>query len=240
MSVGAVVKAPALAEVDEDKFEGHDFEAGCAIRHLLCALKQFHITAVVILGPPAGNQEEASPARELIAAVPDDFRRAGLALANSPAYGVSWRRAKSSLVAWKNLTGAQYREDIGWVREFLVLGALSLVRVDIPMSMERGFEFFLLGARELAERRDVHSIAYAVHAIWPEVRDQEIVTRFEITPRERAVLILVAGGATAKEAGMSLGCTERTVNFHVANIMAKLQVRNKGALIQSACSLGLI
>ena len=39
---------------------------------------------------------------------------------------------------------------------------------------------------------------------------------------------------------MPLQCTERTVNYHLANAMAKLKVDNKMAAIQRACWMGAI
>lgn len=46
--------------------------------------------------------------------------------------------------------------------------------------------------------------------------------RFSLTPRERAVLGLVAEGQTNREIGGRLFISEKTVSVHVTNAMAKL------------------
>jgi len=37
-----------------------------------------------------------------------------------------------------------------------------------------------------------------------------------------------------------MDCSERTVNYHLANAMAKLRTDNKLAAVQRACWIGLI
>jgi LuxR family quorum-sensing system transcriptional regulator SolR len=67
-----------------------------------------------------------------------------------------------------------------------------------------------------------------------------ISQRLGVSSREREVLLMLAEGHTAKEAGSLLGCAERTVTFHMTNVMGKLKARNQRSLILRACSLGLI
>ena len=45
---------------------------------------------------------------------------------------------------------------------------------------------------------------------------------------------------TARKTGEVLMCSERTVNFHLANAMGKLKVENQLAAVQRACWFGLI
>jgi DNA-binding CsgD family transcriptional regulator len=209
------------------------------LRELLESLAEYNVAAGIVLGPdPLANDHGEQ--RDVVAVQPERFRPAAVALAQSRAYGARWRKARGSLVAWKNLTGTQSDEDRLWVDLCVELGALSLVRVDFPMPFNRGFECFLLGTRELSERRDVHAIVYAAQSAWLEVKEEVVVNRLRISPREREVLLLLAAGATAKAAGEVLGCKERTVSFHITNAMSKLRVRNRGLLIQRACSLGII
>ncbi|UUZ65011.1 helix-turn-helix transcriptional regulator [Polaromonas sp. P1(28)-13] len=61
-----------------------------------------------------------------------------------------------------------------------------------------------------------------------------------MSPRELESLNLAFQGMTARESGEMLACSERTVNFHLANAMTKLKVDNKLAAIQRACWFGLI
>ncbi len=48
------------------------------------------------------------------------------------------------------------------------------------------------------------------------------------------VLALIVDGATSKVAGATLGISPRTVEFHRANIMEKLNARNVADLIRIA------
>jgi FixJ family two-component response regulator len=51
-----------------------------------------------------------------------------------------------------------------------------------------------------------------------------------LTPREREVLRLIAGGASNKEAGRELSISPRTVEVHRARVMEKLGARNAADL----------
>jgi FixJ family two-component response regulator len=58
--------------------------------------------------------------------------------------------------------------------------------------------------------------------------------RNTLTPREHAVLDLIVQGSTSKAAGMELGISQRTIEFHRANIMQKLSARNVVELMRIA------
>lgn len=53
-----------------------------------------------------------------------------------------------------------------------------------------------------------------------------------LTPRERQVLQLIAGGQSNKEAGRALGISPRTVEVHRSRVMEKLGVRNTAELMR--------
>ena len=52
-----------------------------------------------------------------------------------------------------------------------------------------------------------------------------------LSPRERAVALLIAGGLSNKEVAHELGLRLGTVKIHVHNIFQKLGVRNRQSLI---------
>jgi len=64
--------------------------------------------------------------------------------------------------------------------------------------------------------------------------------RSRLSPRERECLEHAFQDLTARQTAERLQCTERTVNYHLANAMNKLKVDNKMAAIQRACWLGAI
>jgi DNA-binding CsgD family transcriptional regulator len=63
---------------------------------------------------------------------------------------------------------------------------------------------------------------------------------FGLTPREREVLGLVAGGLTNREIAQALFVTEKTAGAHVSNILAKLHVRSRLEAATAAQRLGLL
>lgn len=62
----------------------------------------------------------------------------------------------------------------------------------------------------------------------------------QLTSREKDVLRWTAEGKTAWEIGTIVNITERTVNFHIANAMEKLNCINKTAATVKAALLGLL
>lgn len=65
--------------------------------------------------------------------------------------------------------------------------------------------------------------------------------RYEmLTDREREVLQLIAEGYTSSEIGDRLFISRRTVDKHRENLMAKLELQNRTALIRFALQRGLI
>jgi DNA-binding CsgD family transcriptional regulator len=56
---------------------------------------------------------------------------------------------------------------------------------------------------------------------------EEEEAAFGLTPRERQVLVLLAGGATNREIGTQLFMAEKTASVHVSRILSKLDVRSR-------------
>ena len=61
-----------------------------------------------------------------------------------------------------------------------------------------------------------------------------------LTPREEEVLRLVADGLPSKQIARSLAITERTVKFHVASLMRKLDADNRAQMVAIAAQRGLL
>jgi DNA-binding NarL/FixJ family response regulator len=62
----------------------------------------------------------------------------------------------------------------------------------------------------------------------------------ELSPREREVLRLVADGLPTKQIARALNITERTVKFHVASLMRKLDADNRAQMVAVAAQRGLL
>lgn len=71
-------------------------------------------------------------------------------------------------------------------------------------------------------------------------RDNRVKLVEDLTDRESEVLQLIAGGFQQREISNRLACTEYTVKRHAANIMQKLQARNRVSAVVRAISWGLL
>jgi FixJ family two-component response regulator len=66
-----------------------------------------------------------------------------------------------------------------------------------------------------------------------------LIARYKsLTPREREVLHLLAGGLLNKQAAFELGITEYTVQFHRGHIMRKLEADSFATLVRLADKIG--
>lgn len=61
-----------------------------------------------------------------------------------------------------------------------------------------------------------------------------------LTSREVECLQWTMAGKTSWETGRIIGCSERTVNFHIGNAIRKLEVKNRRCAVVKALALNLI
>ena len=62
-------------------------------------------------------------------------------------------------------------------------------------------------------------------------RATEETTEIHLTPRERVVLANLSQGACNKSIASKLGCSVRTVEFHVSNLLRKTGVASRLELV---------
>jgi DNA-binding CsgD family transcriptional regulator len=201
------------------------------------AMREFSVEAVVVLGPdPFGGNED----RHVVAVHPPVVAEAAQALAESRDFGAPWRDSDAPLVAWQYIAKSDHLGASRWRMLWLAHGFQTVVRVEFSLPAGRAFECFMFSPRELADRAEAASLVWSAMNIWPLVKRSIANARSMLSPRERECLILSFQGLTARESAVLLQCTERTVNYHLANAMTKLKVDNKMAAIQRACWLGAI
>jgi LuxR family transcriptional regulator, quorum-sensing system regulator SolR len=209
------------------------------LKDWLGSLAEFKARAVLVLGPDPNVADAANDSRSVVSVYPGEFRGAAASLARSDAFGTAWRRGGGSLVAWKNFSGGSGADE-RWIGEWMNVGALSMVRAEIPMPFQHGFECFVFCQRQLANKAEAASVAWAALSVWPLIKEEILAGYFDISARERQVLAVIAEGLTTRDAAKRIGCTERTINFHLTNLMAKLKADNRPAAIQRACALGIL
>ena len=201
-------------------------------------LREFAVEAIAVLGPdPFGSAED----RVVVAVHPRGMADCARALAESSGFGAQWRGSDAPLVAWQYIAKSDHlAASSRWRRMWMEQGFRTVVRVEFPLPAGRAFECFMFSPRELTGRSEAAMLAWSALNVWPVVRRSIGVERSMLSPRERECLVLAFQGLTARESAQGMQCTERTVNYHLANAMGKLKVDNKLAAIQRACWLGSI
>lgn len=201
------------------------------------ALREFSVEAVAVLGPdPFGSSED----RHVVAVHPPIVGDAARALAESHDFGAPWRDSDAPLVAWQYIAKSDHLGSSRWRLLWMAHGFQTVVRVEFSLPAGRAFECFMFSPRELTDRSEAAALVWSAMNIWPLIKRCIAHARSTLSPREKECLTLAFQGLTARETAARLRCSERTVNYHIANAMGKLKVDNKMAAIQRACWLGAI
>ena len=114
---------------------------------------------------------------------------------------------------------------------------------DIYRSLEAGAATYLL---KDALSDELVSVIRQVHAgnrpVTPEVEAGLESRRQQppLTPREIQVVRLITDGLRNKEIGVALGISEQTAKVHVKNILSKLRVNDRAAVIAVAARRGIV
>lgn len=135
-----------------------------------------------------------------------------------------WEEARSHGL---NYGWAQSSRDVSGA-----VGLLSLSRSSEP----------LLQKEIAATRAQMAWMTQFAHAALSKVLVAKHVpeTHVVMTAREREVLRWTAEGKTAYEIGQILSVSERTVNFHINNVVMKLGASNKTQAAVKAATLGML
>ena len=65
-------------------------------------------------------------------------------------------------------------------------------------------------------------------------------TKTRVTDRERTILRFLSKGATSRDIAEALTISERTVKFHIGNIIRKLEAKNRTNAVVMAMVRGLL
>lgn len=203
----------------------------------LSALRDYAVEAVVVLCPdPFGRRQD----RVVTAVHPPRLLEPACALAESQDFGAPWRESDAPLVAWQHIANSAGAIGERWRLLWLAHGFQSVVRVEFPLPSGRAFECFMFSPRQFHDRAEAAALVWSALNIWPLFKRTMAAASSPLSPRESECLALAFEGLTARQTGERLRCTERTVNYHMANAMTKLRVDNKMSAIQRACWLGVI
>jgi two-component system NarL family response regulator len=108
-------------------------------------------------------------------------------------------------------------------------GASELVETLQGIGRGESFLSSSLASRLLSELKNTESEESADSAQTPQ-----------LTPRQLEILQLVAQGISYKDVGEALGLTERTIKYHMGNIVDILHLENRSQVIAHVAKLGII
>lgn len=74
----------------------------------------------------------------------------------------------------------------------------------------------------------------------PLLAPEALQDRKRLSPRQLAVLALVARGLTYKQVAAELCVSERTIKYHMSEVIARLHLTNRAAVVQYARRTGLV
>ncbi|MDB5890988.1 MAG: regulatory protein LuxR, partial [Polaromonas sp.] len=168
------------------------------------------------------------------------LHNAALALAASKEFGAPWQNSDAPLVAWQDISRSASGDTSPWRQRWQAQGFQSVVRVAFALPAARAFECYLFSLHHWLDCTEPMQVAWSTFNIWPVLKRSLAQARNPLSERELECLGLAFEGLTARKTSETLACTERTVNFHLANAMDKLHADNKLAAVQRACWFGLI
>jgi two-component system NarL family response regulator len=114
---------------------------------------------------------------------------------------------------------------------------------DVHISLKAGAQGYLLKDASRASLLDTLRRVYRGETIIPPSIGHKLVESMnhpKLSPRELEILQLVAEGKSNKEIGNSLGIAEGTVKSHVKNMLEKLRVPGRTAMLREAVQRGLV
>jgi LuxR family transcriptional regulator, quorum-sensing system regulator SolR len=203
----------------------------------LGALKSYSVEALIILGPSVFG----TPSQRCVHAVyPPRLLDTATALADSDEFGYAWQVSDSPLVAWQSISRGSYTDLNRWRLLALAHGLQSMVRVEFSLPRSRAFECFLLTSQAMQNRNEAAALVWSTLNVWPKIKRAIAEVICPLSPREKECLALAFDGYTAVESAKLIDCSDRTVTYHLANAMRKLQVDNKLAAIERACWYGVM
>lgn len=125
-------------------------------------------------------------------------------------------------------------EDDGRIFEALCAGASGyLLKKTPPARLLDGLREVMSGGAPISPE-----VAKRVISLFREIRPPEHAD-YHLTPHETRLLKLLSEGHTYKTAAAELGSSVNTVDFHMRNIYAKLQVHSKSEAVAKALRHGL-
>ena len=181
----------------------------------------------------------------------DDIRVAGRAMTIASALAMVQRERPDVLVLdlelpdGSGLRALQSFRDLPSPPRIVVFTAYAGA-TRVAEALENGADSYVLKGTPSSELLQAIRTVAAGKPYVPAALSAELVGALRdpgkerLTGRERQILTLMARGFANKEIARELGITERTVKFHVSEILARLAVSNRAHAVAVAQERGLL
>jgi DNA-binding NarL/FixJ family response regulator len=119
-------------------------------------------------------------------------------------------------------------------------------RERIAAALENGADSYVLKGTSSSELLEaIRAVSRGEHYLPRDIASELVgalrtPSRDRLTAREREILKLLAAGLANKEIATQLAISERTVKFHVSEILARLEASNRAHAVAMAQELGLL
>lgn len=137
--------------------------------------------------------------------------------------------------------------------KIIILTAYAEQEESIVQAMIAGAKGFLIKNVEITELKrairavvrgetvlDSQVVACVVNKLKQPANDNKDYTVSLLTKQQHAIATLVAQGLTNREIAEQLFLSENTIKFHIQNIMRKLEVHNRIALVTKLIQEGML
>jgi LuxR family transcriptional regulator, quorum-sensing system regulator SolR len=216
-------------------FESVDVDS--VVNDWLFQLKNYAVQGLLVLGPdPYGE----SDARKILVAHPPNVVGAAQLLVSSKDFFSNGSAQDPRPVTWQAVSSSIDADADHWRGLLFAKGFRSFVRVAFPLPNDCAFECYAFSSRTWLTQDEPAQVAWHTWNAWPRLKKSLANAYCPLSPREAQSLRLAFDGLTARAAAQAMGCSERTVVFHITNAMNKLKVDNKLAAVQRAIFIGCI
>ena len=113
----------------------------------------------------------------------------------------------------------------GYVNSSLAQGALGFLLKDCSKDeMVAAIRKVAMGETYFSQSMSSYLKSALLHTSQPDPQDNKVAS---LTSREAEIFELILEGSRNKEIAESLGITKRTVDYHVGNILSKLEAKSR-------------
>lgn len=193
-------------------------------------LSSSHVGAIVVTVPNPFSATRG--ARFVVSTYPESLRKSAQ-MFESPGAPTG----RPALAEWGHLAEHDGRP---WAKLMIDKGFQSVIATRMPTGGDNYIESLMFGAEPLYDHAQAAIAVWSALDVAPVLKEATASVVCNLTPRERECLLQAFEGKSADETAQVLGISERTVQFHLSKVIAKLRATGKPHAVHRALMLGII